>query len=307
MSPFISVVSPVYNSDVLVSKLVSRNIESLEAITDRFEIVLVNDGSKDQSWKNIEEECAKNPKVIGINLSRNFGQHYAIAAGLQETKGDWIVVMDCDLQDRPEEISKLFKKSQEGFDVVLAKRGVRKDNISQKIISKLFSMALTFLTDVPFNSEVANFGIYSRKVIDRYNSYPESFRYFPVMIKWLGFNTAEVSVEHAAREEGEASYHFYKRLELALDVFFAFSDKPLRLVVKLGLIQTVISFMVGIFIACKALMFGYLIPGWASIMVTMWFISGLNVFCMGVLGSYLARVFREVKKRPIYIISERKN
>ena len=300
----LSIVSPVYYGEKSSEELVKRITMACTSITKDFEIILVDDGSPDQSWKKIIEISEKNQNVLGIKLSRNFGQHYASDAGLSKAKGDWIVVMDCDLQDRPEEIPRLFSKALEGFDVVVASREQRQDSFLKVFFSDMFYKALSWLTDTEQNSKVANFGIYKNTVIKEINNLSESFRYFPAMIKWVGFKRAELSVQHASRDEGESTYNFRRLLALALEVIIAFSEKPLRMMTYLGLSISLMSFCVGIYVLIRALQGAFLIQGWASIMVSLWLLAGIIMFFLGIVGIYVGRNYREAKGRPIFIISE---
>jgi polyisoprenyl-phosphate glycosyltransferase len=204
--PKISVVSPVYRAEPIVDKLVSRVIAEVSKITNDFEIILVEDHGPDNSWEKIRENCQRDTRVRGIRMSRNFGQHYAITAGIDHANGEWVVVMDCDLQDRPEEIPGLYKKAQEGFDIVLARREVRKDGFFKKLFSRTFYSCLSYLTGTKQDPTVANFGIYHFKVIEAIRSMRESIRYFPTMVRWVGFRSASINVEHAERDSGETSY-----------------------------------------------------------------------------------------------------
>ncbi len=213
----LSIVSPVYKADHLIEQLVSRVSETVSKITDDFEIVLVDDYSPDNSWFKIKELALNNTKIKGIQLSRNFGQHYAITAGLDHAQGEWVVVMDCDLQDVPEEIEKLYAKAQEGFDIVLARRSNRKDKIFQKLFSFLFYKVLNYLTGLKHDEKVANFGIYHQKVIKSVTKMREHVRYFPIMVKWVGFTTGFLDVKHDSRD-GDTSYVLKKRINIAIDV-----------------------------------------------------------------------------------------
>ena len=300
----LSIVSPVYKAEGLVDVLVSRIINCVEKITHDFEIILIDDCGPDNSWQKIQENCAKDTRVTGIKLSRNFGQHYAITAGLDASKGDWVVVMDCDLQDKPEEISKLFTVAQQGFDVVLAQRFNRQDNFLKRMTSKSFYSVLSYLTGTRQDSSVANYGIYHRKVIDAICSMRESIRYFPTMVRWVGFKTTSIKVEHAERLEGETSYNLKRLLNLALDIILAYSDKPLRITVKTGLFISVISFVIALIMVVKAFLGDFIVMGYASLMVSIWFFFGLTISILGIIGLYLGKTFEGVKARPIYIISE---
>lgn len=303
--PLISVVSPVYKAEKIISKLVNRTVQELEKITAHFEIILVEDCGPDDSWKVIQR-CAKDdPRIKGIKLSRNFGQHYAITAGLDFASGEWIVVMDCDLQDRPEEIPALFAKAKEGFDIVLARREARKDGFFKKLFSKLFHKTLTFLTGTKLDNRVANFGIYHRKVIDATKKMRESIRFFPTMVKWVGFRSVSIPVKHASREEGKTSYNLKRLLNLSLDIILAYSDKPLRIAVQTGFIMSFISLLFAVYNLFRALTFGFAVSGYASLITSIWFLSGLIIAFIGIVGLYVGKTFEGVKNRPLYIVDEK--
>ena len=204
----ISVVSPVYRGEKMVPELVRRNVAALTSITDDYEIILVNDASPDESWNEIIKECERNPRVKGLNLSRNFGQHYAITAGLSYATGDWIVVMDCDLQDRPEEIPNLYKKAQEGYDIVFARRVVKHVGWWKRFSSVAFHAVIDWLSGTKSDPAIANFGIYCRKAIDEYNKIPQQARAFGQILDIVGFKRGYVDVEQDASARGESSYTF---------------------------------------------------------------------------------------------------
>ncbi len=237
----ISVVSPVYKAENIVDKLIEEIIKHILPITPYFEIILVDDGSPDKSWDVISRNCANDKGVKGIKLSRNFGQHNAITAGLDNTKGDWIVVMDCDLQDQPKEIKKLYQKTKEGFDIVLARRAIRNDGFLKKMTSKLFYKVFSYLTDTKQDSAVANFGIYKKNVIDAIKSMGDYYRVFPILVQWVGFKRCYLDVEHAYRYEGVSTYNRLKLFRLAFDMIISFSEKPMRLGLKLGILVSLFS------------------------------------------------------------------
>ncbi|MDY8138639.1 glycosyltransferase family 2 protein [Aquimarina sp. 2201CG5-10] len=303
----ISIVSPVYLGQYLVQDLVKRLENTLSSICDTYEIILVEDGSPDESWESIEKACLTSKNVKGIKLSRNFGQHYAITAGLNSAKGEWIIVMDCDLQDKPEEIPKLFNKTQEGFDIVYAKRELRQDNAIKKVSSKIFYKTFGYLTDSKQDSSIANFGIYHHKVIESILSMKDHVRFFPTMVQWVGFKSTKINVSHGLREEGKSSYSWKKLINLAFDNIISFSDKPLRLTVRLGLIISIISFLSGIFYLFRYFNGEIKVLGFASIVISIWFLSGLIIFTLGIIGIYLGKTFDRVKDRPTYIISKKVN
>lgn len=300
----LSIVSPVYRAENILPKLVNRIEAAVTPITPDYEIVLVDDYSPDGSWKVLEQIAKANPKVKAVKLSRNFGQHYAITAGLDHTSGDWIVVMDCDLQDQPEEIVKLYAKAQEGYDVVLARRYERKDTFLKKFFSAAFYRTLGYLTGSKMDESVANFGIYSRNAINAVISMRESIRYFPTMIKWVGFPTAKVDVEHDERKDGKSSYNLKRLFNLALDIILAYSDKPIRLVVKLGVYISFLSVLIALVYLIKYLKGDVIVPGYASLIISIWLLSGIIISTLGVVGLYVGKTFEGVKKRPIYIVEK---
>lgn len=300
----LSVVTPVYGCGQSLIKLYERLETTLSKISDDFEIIMVNDSSPDDAWETIKLLAKEDKRVKGINFSRNFGQHYAIIAGLEHASGDWIVVMDCDLQDQPEEIFNLYHKSSEGYDVVFGQREKRKDSFFKKLGSKSFYKLLSFLTGTEQDASIANFGIYSKKSIDAVLLMKDRIKYFPVMIRWVGFNSTAISIKHAAREEGESAYSLSALISLSLDIMLSFSDKPLKLAVKLGFVISMVSFLISTIIFIKALLTNYTVPGWASTMMSLWFLGGLIIIVLGIVGIYVGKTFDQTKQRPFYIIKE---
>ncbi|NCY22671.1 glycosyltransferase [bacterium] len=301
----LSLVSPVYRSEALIFPLVEQ-IRSVLSGKD-YEIVLVDDGSPDASWERIQEAAARFPEVRGIRLSRNFGQHYAISAGLQESRGKKTVVLDCDLQDRPAEIPRLLAKALEGYDIVLAQRGRRRDGIGKRLGSFLFYRLLSCLTGTPQDPSIANFGVYDRRVVEAINSLSETIRYFPTMVRWVGFRSTTVPVEHQARPHGRSSYRLFQRFQLALDICLAYSDKPLRWVVMAGFAISLLGFIFAVYTLSLAIAGKIQVLGYASLMVSLWFLTGLNILIVGVVGLYVGKSFDGIKRRPPYIIASRVN
>lgn len=303
-NPHISVVSPVYKAENIVAELVKQVREAVSSITKDFEIILVNDASPDNSWDKIVAECAIDSRVKGINLSRNFGQHYAITAGLHYAKGDWVVVMDCDLQDRPDEIPNLYRKAQEGYDSVFAQRKDRSDSVVKKTFSKVFYRIFSYLTETRQDSSVANFGIYHRKVINAILEMHDQIRFFPAMVQWVGFKKYYLPVQHSERYEGKSSYNFKGLFRLALNTIIAFSDKPMRLTVKLGFFITFISFVVMLVYLVMYFTGHIKVLGFTSLMISFWLLSGIIIFILGFVGLYIGKMFEKVKARPVYVIKE---
>jgi len=302
--PHISVVSPVYKAENIIDELVRRIAESVSRINEDFEIILVEDGSPDNSWGRIANNCERDARVKGIKLTRNFGQHYAITAGLDFAQGDYIVVMDCDLQDRPEEIINLYESVANDYDAVIARRHERNDGLFKKLFSFLFYKALSYLTGVKHDHTVANFGIYSKKMIDNIKLMRESIRYFPTMVKWIGYNVHYIDVEHSERIEGNTSYSFKKLIVLSTDIILAYSDKPLILMIQTGVFISFFSFLFAAYNIYKALVGEIEIMGFASLIVSVWLLSGIIIIILGVLGLYIGKTFEGVKNRPIYLINK---
>ena len=300
--PLISVVIPVYKAEKILDELYRRLRDALETVSPRFEIVLVEDCGGDRSWEVIERLAAADPRVVGMQFSRNFGQHYGITAGLDQCRGDWVVVMDCDLQDAPEEIPRLYAKAREGYDVVLALRGPRQDPLLKRFTSWLFYRLFSYLADIKFDGDSGNFRIMSRQVVKNFNRMREQLRFFGGHVQWMGFPTTGLRVTHQERFEGNSTYTFAKLWKLAADTILAYSDKPLRMAARLGLTMAVVSVGFGAYLLGRSLVQGSAIPGWASLIVSLYFIGGIIIGILGVLGVYLGKAFDETKKRPLYIV-----
>lgn len=302
--PLISIVSPVYKAEMTVDELVKRLTTSLNEITNDYEIILVEDGSPDTSWQKIEAVCKANNRIKGIRLSRNFGQHHAITAGLDKCTGDWVVVMDCDLQDQPEEIIKLYTEAKKGYDIVFAKRSRRKDGFFKRMSSAVFYKSFSYLSGTQQDGTIANFGAYSRKAIDAINSLREPLRAFSPMARWVGFKTTAIEVEHAKRFEGRSSYNWGKLVDLGLNIAISYSEKPLKLVIKLGLSISALALLYTAY-NIVAYYTGHIkVPGYASIIISIWLLTGLVIFILGIVGLYIGKTFEGIKNRPIYITDE---
>ncbi|MDB9541396.1 glycosyltransferase family 2 protein [Anabaenopsis arnoldii] len=298
----ISVVIPVYKAEKSLDVLYERLKVSLSEITQDFEIILVEDCGGDRSWDIIVELSKTDPRVKGIQFSRNFGQHYGITAGLDHCDADWVVVMDCDLQDRPEEIPRLYRKAQQGYDVVLARRGKRKDPPLKRLTSWLFYQIFNYLTDLQYDGQVGNFRIISRQVVENFCLMREQLRFFGGLVDWMGFPTASINITHDQRFEGKSTYTFAKLWKLASETIIAYSDKPLRLSIKLGFLISTLSFIYGIYIAVRFVFYGSPVTGWSSLIVSLYFLGGIIISILGILGIYLGKTFDQTKRRPLYLV-----
>lgn len=300
--PHISVIIPVYKAEGCLEELYWRLKGTLETISSDFEIVLVEDCGGDRSWTMILDLARRDPRVKGIQFSRNFGQHYGITAGLDNCNGDWVVVMDCDLQDRPEEIPRLYAKAQEGYDVVLARRGQRNDPVLKRFTSWLFYKIFSYLADMDYDGETGNFRIVSRKVVDSFRAMRERLRFFGGLVAWMGYPTSSIDVQHDERLAGQSTYTWRKLWKLASETIIAYSDKPLRLAIRFGFTISVLAFTYGSYIIYRALVHGASITGWSSLIVSLYFLGGIVISILGMIGVYLGKTFDEVKQRPLYIV-----
>jgi dolichol-phosphate mannosyltransferase len=303
----ISVVSPVYKGETFVDELVARCESTLEQICESYEIILVEDCGPDGSWEKIVEICKSNPKVRGLRLSRNYGQQYALQAGLDASFGDYVVTLDCDLQDRPEEIISLYEKAKTGYDIVAAKRGNRKDGAFKRYASHVFYQLMSYLTETNQDPSVANFVLYSRRAVDAMAQIGDYRRYYPILPQLIGFDYATVVVVHAERPEGNSSYSIKARLNLAVDTILNFSNKPLRLAVKFGVLLSFLSILAAFVLVGLYAVGNINVQGWTSLALLLSFFSGAIVSVLGMVGLYVGQIFESVKNRPSYIVRESLN
>jgi len=303
--PDISIVVPVYGSDGTLKSLYERVVSATNLISVNFELIFVDDRGPGNPWKIISEIAGNDSRVTGLRLSKNFGQHSAIMAGIDISRGRWLVIMDCDLQDRPEEIPRFWAEAQKGHDVIMGRRVVRRDGFFKRLFSKLFHRIFSYMTDQQTDASQSSFGIYSRKVVDVVKKMPEQPRIFPLLVRWSGFEMASLDVEHDQRRDGKSGYNFERRLSLAIDAIVSYSNKPLKMCVELGFLMAFFAFCCGAWLFIRYFMFDYIPAGWTSLMISLFFLSGVLLFGMGILGIYIGRVFDQVKGRPLYVVQDR--
>jgi dolichol-phosphate mannosyltransferase len=300
----ISVVIPVYGCRACLEELHLRLVAALAAITPNYEIILVNDACPQNSWEVIKQIALKDPHVKGIDLSRNFGQIRAITAGLHYADGEWVVVMDCDLQDKPEEIGRLYNKAQEGYDVVFSRRAIRKDTLFKKLSSKAFYWIYGTFTAGAIDNSICNFSISRRMVMDNYKRMGDQNRAFIPFIKWMGFKSATVAIDHAERASGKSSYTTRKQIRLALEIVTTQSNKPLVLSIKVGFTISLLAFLYAVYMIIRYLFYDMSVAGWTSTIVSIYFVGGIILAQLGILGLYIGFVFDQTKGRPIFIVRE---
>lgn len=298
----LSVVVPVYGCAASLCELCARLTSTLSELFESHEIILVNDGSTDGAWSVIRHLAETYPAVRGINLSRNFGQHYAITAGLDYARGNWVAVMDCDLQDQPEAIPALYAKATEGYDVVVGRRAIRHDKPLKVLLSRVFYAVFSYLAGIKIDPAIGNFGVYSRKAVRNICALREHNRSFGLFAIWVGFSRTEIDVPHSPRLHGLSSYTLKRLSRLAFDSIVAHSNSLLLLSVKAGACIGVVSFVAAAWLVVRYFLWATLTEGWTSLMVSVYFLSGLVMMSVGVAGLYIGKIFDEVKQRPLYIV-----
>ena len=302
----ISIISPVYKADDCILELYRRLVSNVEKITDDFEIIFVEDGGGDNSWGIIKDISESDPRVKGIKLSRNFGVHHAITAGLDIASGDWTIVIECDLQSPPEKIIDLYNKTLEGYDVVIAKFVKRADNIFRRVCSKIFWHSMSFLSGMKLDPQYGVYRIMSKRIVEHFRLFSEQERHFKAIIEWIGVNYATIEMVREERYAGESAFTFSKLVHATFSYIVAYSSKPLMIFMGIGLLSSIGAFIVSIVIFISKLLYGTDWPtGWASLMLSIYFIGGIIITNLGIIGYYVGKNYDETKKRPIYFISEK--
>lgn len=303
----ISAVIPCYGAPNSLKELHQRLVSAFKEIQCSYEIIFVNDACPKDSWSRIQELCVSDTNTKGLNLARNFGQHAAISAGLEYASGDWITVLDCDLQDDPKYLSEFLKAAGSKFDVVLARRTERQEGFFKKFQSWVFYKFLSTFLGVKMNHEIGNYGLYSKRVIAATKQMGDRIRFFPFLISWLRFPTTHVEIIQNQRDEGTSSYTFSRALQLALDVALSSSNRPLLWSVQVGALCSIGSFLLGVVFLCRFFTMGLAPSGWTSLIVTIFFSTGLILLNLGILGIYLSRMNDQVRARPIFVVKEQLN
>jgi dolichol-phosphate mannosyltransferase len=305
---FISIVTPCFNEEDVLEDFYLRVTSTLkDAGISSYEVIMVDDGSKDHTWNIIEFMSKRDSKVRGIKLSRNFGHQAALSAGLDECEGEYIFIIDSDLQDPPELLMPMLAKLHEGFDIVYGQRKSREGETWFKLkTAGLFYRLLSLMADVEIPKDTGDFRLINRKVLDAYKSIKESQRFTRGLIAWLGFRQTSYLYDRHARFAGTSKYPFLKMLNLSIDAVTGFSLKPLKLIILLGIITSSISFLAFCYSVYQWLSSNS-VPGWASLMSVVCLISCVQIICLGVVGEYVGRTFAETKNRPLYLIQDKTN
>lgn len=301
----LAIVSPVYRAEGCIEELHRRLTSVLEGMQVDYEIILVDDGSPDRSGETLERIAIADPHVTAVILSRNFGQHAAILAGLSESTASAVVVMDCDLQDRPEDIPLLYAKLAEGLDIVIARRRQRQDSWFKRVTSRIWFGILNRLTDSPTEPEAGSFSIITRPVVDELLSMPNRRSHYLFVLKWLGFRQAYVDVQHNQRFSGKSSYSFWRLVAHAMSGITAHSTRLLHMSIYAGFSFVILAIVQFAYVIFRKLADGIGVEGWASVMAAIWLMGGAILFSLGVIGIYVGRIVEDVKGRPPFVVRRR--
>jgi len=300
--PELSVVIPIYNEVENIAVLHERLVGVLEAAGINFEVVFIDDGSRDESVKKLNELSASDRRVIVVELARNFGHQVAITAGLDFARGRAIAVMDADLQDPPEVLPQFIAKWREGHDVVYAIREHRKEGWLKRTSYKVFYRVLRRVSNIEIPLDAGDFCVMDRRVVDVLKNMPERNRFVRGIRSWVGHNQVGLPFERHARHAGTSKYTVGRLMLLALDGLISFSYVPLRVITGLGLSVSFLSLFLAVFFFVKKLLYGLSPPGYASVIVSIFFLAGIQLITLGVIGEYVGRIFEEAKRRPMYIL-----
>lgn len=301
----LSIAIPLFNEAELVPELLTRTARVLDSIPGGpHEVVCVDDGSRDETWQLVKDAARRDPRVVGVSLSRNFGHQAAFSAALDHVTGDAVVLMDGDLQDPPEAIPQLLAAYHEGYDVVYAVRVKRKEGLLLRTCYYLFYALIAALANIRLPRGAGDFSLMSRRVVDELTRTQERLRYLRGLRTWVGFRQIGVPIERAERHAGKSKYSPRRLLKLAFDGIFAFSIVPIRAATWLGVFTVVISMAVAVYSLAAKLFFSQPPQGFTALIVSVTFFAGTQLLFLGVIGEYIGRIYEEVKARPVYIVQE---
>lgn len=301
----LSIIVPMYNEELNIDRFFETLLPVLSRLDLEYEIICINDGSKDRTLEMLLDYRKNNPRIKIISFSRNFGKELALTAGLHRFHGKAIIPIDADLQHPPEFIEELIAKWREGYDVVYAVKKIRLGESSfKRFTANLFYRFINFISDTPILRDAGDFRLFDRRVVEQLNRIPERTRFMKGLYSWVGFNQIGIEFDQQPRHLGKTKWNYWKLWNFALDGITLFSTTPLRLWSYLGIIISLISFGYASFLVIRTLIYGRDVPGYASIMVMILFLGGLQLISLGVIGEYLGRVYAETKRRPLYVIRE---
>jgi glycosyltransferase involved in cell wall biosynthesis len=302
----VSIVVPIFNEEENLAELRRRLTAAMDSTHETWEVVLVDDGSRDDSAKMMREIHGADPRFKVVRLSRNFGHQPAVTAGIQYARGDCVVLIDGDLQDPPEVIADMIAKWKEGFEVVLGERTSRAERGARGLGFRLFYPLLRRITDLPSAPDAGIFGLMDRRVVDEFNKLSERNRFIPGLRSWLGFKQGSVMYERAERAAGQPKQTLGRLVRYAADGMISFSYKPLRAATWLGFVAASVAFCLGIYYFVTFFVFHKTAGGgFTTIIIAVLFLGGVQLIAVGILGEYIGRIYEEVKQRPLYVARER--
>lgn len=302
---FLSVVVPCYNEECVLDELIRRlNVVCVDCVRDSYEIILINDGSTDNTWPRIKSLAISNPHITGINLSRNFGHQIALSAGLKFSHGEYVFIIDADLQDPPELLAEMMKGMNDGYDVIFGQRIKRQgETYFKKISASLFYRILARFTDIDIPVDSGDFRLMNRRAVDALNSMPEHYRFIRGMVSWLGFRQKSIQYDRSPRYAGTTKYSLSKMIKFAIDAITGFSIKPLRLASYAGIFTSAAATLYSIYVLISYFS-GATIKGWASLIIIVLFLGSAQLLFTGLIGEYVGRLYMQSKNRPLFIIAE---
>lgn len=302
---FLSLIVPVYNEEEVIDVFYERTAPILSAIDERFEIIFINDGSRDKTVPRIKNLCFRDPRVKLVSFSRNFGKEIAITAGLDFCGGEVVVVTDVDLQDPPEVITEMVAKWKEGYDTVYATRVFREgESFFKKATASLFYRVIRWLTRIDLPGNTGDFRLINRRTVEALRMIREQHRFMKGLFSWVGFKQTQVLYQRQPRAAGKTKWNYWKLWNFAIEGITSFSYVPLQIASYLGIVIALLAFLYSIFLVVRTLISGIDVPGYASIMVVVLFLGGSQLIFLGVIGEYLGRLYNESKHRPLYLIQE---
>ncbi|MEL6909209.1 MAG: glycosyltransferase family 2 protein [Cyanobacteria bacterium J06598_4] len=302
----ISTIVPLYNESASIPRLFARLIPVLEQLGISYEVICINDGSQDQTIEKLRELNRQNPRIKIVNLSRNFGKEIALTAGLDYASGAAVIPLDADLQDPPELIAQLVAKWREGYDVVYATRRSRQgETWFKKISAKAFYRTIGKMSHVPIPANTGDFRLLDRRVVEAIKQLPERTRFMKGLFAWVGYRQTAILFDREPRYSGQSTWNYWKLWNFALDGIISFSFLPLKVWSYVGTSISLVSLIYALFLVIRTLILGVDVPGYASLMVAILFLGGIQLITLGVLGEYLGRVYEEVKGRPLYFVREK--
>jgi len=300
----LSIVLPVYRCADCIDEIYKQISNTYDPIGIRFEVIFVNDGSPDNAWSVISQLTSRTSRVVGINLSRNFGQHIAILAGLDRAQGQRVLVMDCDLEDSPAESLKLYRRLDDGFDIAWGVRKNRTHSVFKQLGSRIFYFFFNLISDFKRDAQIGNFVCINQVVLQSIRELREQTRFVPALLDWVGFKSDKIEVGHQERFAGKSSYDFGKLLMLAIDALVSHSLRPLYLILQFGLMISVLSFCYSGYILIEYFLNGISVSGWTTLSIAVMFSMGITTVLLGLIGIYVGKIYQEVKRRPLYLIKE---